>query len=172
MKNNLYTTGIILNFIEFLITWIYSELLDDTFYANTYARIQEFILKLELKMGICFSGMLIDDWLRICYQYGNKYITWNSVSNHVNSLSSSDALWWYKSRSTLAQVMACCLMAPSHYLNQCWLIVGEVLWHSPEGNFTWNAQDIYPWREFEKYQFQITSASPRDQWVKEIHNKP
>ena len=26
------------------------------------------------------------------------------------------------SRSTLAQVMACCLMAPSHYLNQCWLI--------------------------------------------------
>ena len=23
--------------------------------------------------------------------------------------------------STLAQVMACCLTAPSHYLNQCWL---------------------------------------------------
>ena len=54
MKSNLYTTGIILNFIEFLITWIYSELLDDTFYANTYARIQEFILKLELKNGNLF----------------------------------------------------------------------------------------------------------------------
>ena len=25
--------------------------------------------------------------------------------------------------STLAQVMACCLMAPSHYLNRCWLII-------------------------------------------------
>ena len=26
------------------------------------------------------------------------------------------------SRSTLAQVMGCCLMVPTHYLNQCWLI--------------------------------------------------
>ena len=25
----------------------------------------------------------------------------------------------------LAQVMACCLMAPSHYLNQCWLIINH-----------------------------------------------
>ena len=24
--------------------------------------------------------------------------------------------------------MACCLMAPSHYMNQCWLIIGEVPW--------------------------------------------
>ena len=23
-----------------------------------------------------------------------------------------------------------------HYLNQCWLIISEALWHSPEGNFT------------------------------------
>ena len=30
-------------------------------------------------------------------------------------------------RSTLAQVMACCLMAPSHYLNQCWLMISAVL---------------------------------------------
>ena len=30
-------------------------------------------------------------------------------------------LWWHRSGSTLAQVMACCLTAPSHYLNQCWL---------------------------------------------------
>ena len=27
---------------------------------------------------------------------------------------------------TLAQVMACCLMAPNHYLYQCWLIISEV----------------------------------------------
>ena len=25
----------------------------------------------------------------------------------------------------LAQVMACCLMTPSHYLNQCWLIINH-----------------------------------------------
>ena len=28
-----------------------------------------------------------------------------------------------RSGSILAQVMACCLLAPSHYLNQCWLII-------------------------------------------------
>ena len=39
----------------------------------------------------------------------------------INSLWSSDATWRHGSGSTLAQVMACCLMPPSHYLNQCWL---------------------------------------------------
>ena len=47
-----------------------------------------------------------------------------------NPLRPSDTIWWQWSGSTLAQVMACCLMAPSHYLNQCWLIISEVQWHS------------------------------------------
>ena len=38
-----------------------------------------------------------------------------------------------RTRSVLAQVMAYCLTAPSHYLNQCWLIIGEVPWHSSQG---------------------------------------
>ena len=33
------------------------------------------------------------------------------------------------SGSTLDQVMACCLMTPSHYLNQCWVIIKGVLYH-------------------------------------------
>ena len=37
----------------------------------------------------------------------------------LNSLWPSDAIWQQRSGSTLAQVMACCLMAPSHYLTQC-----------------------------------------------------
>ena len=41
---------------------------------------------------------------------------------HVNSLLHSDAIWQLRSGSTLAQLMVCCLTAPSHYLNQCWLI--------------------------------------------------
>ena len=32
------------------------------------------------------------------------------------SLWPKDAIWWHKFGSTLAQVMACCLMAPSQYL--------------------------------------------------------
>ena len=64
-----------------------------------------------------------------------------------NSLWPGDAIWRHKSVLTLAQVIACCLMAPSLYMNQCWLIIGEVLWHSPEGSFTVNTQDIYLWYE-------------------------
>ena len=67
----------------------------------------------------------------------------------INLLWPSDTIWWHGSRSTLVRVMACCLTAPSHYLNQCWLIISEVLWHSPEGNFTGNAPDIYNWYDFE-----------------------
>ena len=50
----------------------------------------------------------------------------------VNTLWPNDTIWRHKSGSTLAQVMACCLTAPSHYLNQCWLIISKVQWHSSE----------------------------------------
>ena len=80
---------------------------------------------------------------------GSLYQKQNSVS--LNSLWPSDVIWRQESRSTLAQVMACCLTAPSHYLNRCWLMISEVLWHSPNSNFTENTQDIYRWNEFEIY---------------------
>ena len=51
----------------------------------------------------------------------------------VNSLGPSGAIWRQRSGSTLAQVTACCLTAPSHYLNQCWLIISKVEWHSSKG---------------------------------------
>ena len=61
-------------------------------------------------------------------------IQWNLIKNAnffyqeikesaLNLSWSSDAIWWHISGSALAQVMACCQMAPSHYLNQCWLII-------------------------------------------------
>ena len=59
---------------------------------------------------------------------------------HFNSLGPSGAIWWQRSGSTLAQVMACCLTAPSHYLNQCWLIISKVEWHSFKGKFTRDTQ--------------------------------
>ena len=86
----------------------------------------------------------------------------------IYTLWPSDATWQHRSGSTLAQVMACCLTAPSHYLNQCWLINNEVLWHLHEGNFTGNAQEIDPWLEFQNYQFKITATFLRGQWVKNM----
>ena len=40
----------------------------------------------------------------------------------------SGATWRNKSGLTLAQVMACRLTAPSHYLHQCWHTINGVLW--------------------------------------------
>ena len=62
-----------------------------------------------------------------------------------DSLWPSDTIWRHKSWSTLAQVMAWYLMAPSHYLNQCWLIISKVQWHPSESNFTTDASAISHW---------------------------
>ena len=60
------------------------------------------------------------------YPYPSGLLNWNCELYdpvQVNSLWPSDAIWRQWSRLTLVQVMACCLTAPSHYLNQCWLII-------------------------------------------------
>ena len=77
--------------------------------------------------------------------------TWSSDQNNtlVNSLGPSDAIWWQRSGSPLAQVMACSLMAPSHYLNQCWLIISKVEWHSSKGKFTRDTSAINHWNYLE-----------------------
>ena len=62
----------------------------------------------------------------------------------VNSLWPSDAIWQQRSGSTLAQVMACCLTAPSHYLKQCWLIINQVEKRS-KGKFTRDNSAINHW---------------------------
>ena len=54
------------------------------------------------------------------------------MSMVFNSLGPSDAIWHWRSWSTLVQVIACCLTAPSRHLNQCWLIISKVQWHSSE----------------------------------------
>ena len=79
----------------------------------------------------------------------------------INSLWSSDAIWWQRSGSTVAQVMACCLTAPSHYLNQCWLIISEVQWHSYKGNCTRDASAINHWNPFQNYISKISFKFPR-----------
>ena len=76
----------------------------------------------------------------------------------MNSLWPSDTTWWHRSRSTLAQVIACCLTAPSHHQNQSWIING-ILWYSPDSNFTRGAQNLYPSHVFWDctFKFAITS---------------
>ena len=61
--------------------------------------------------------------------------------------------------------MACFLPAPSHYLNQCWLLFSEVLWHSPEINFLGSVSDSSLYHYLYNYTFTIIAASPRRKWV-------
>ena len=70
----------------------------------------------------------------------DQHHTWWCLVIDIISLGPSDVIWRQGSRSTLAQVMACCLMASSHYLNQCWLMISDVLWHSPDSNSTENVK--------------------------------
>ena len=81
-------------------------------------------MKMHLKM-------LSAKWQPFCPGGDESSMIWWDV----NSLRPSDAIWPHRSGSTLAQVMAFCPTTPSHYLNQCWLIISKVLWHSSEGNF-------------------------------------
>ena len=78
----------------------------------------------------------------------------------LNSLWPSDAIWRHRSWSTLTQVMACCLVTPSHYLNQCWLIVSADQWRLSKGNFT---RDIPAINHENRLQFA---------WIKFLSNLP
>ena len=107
----------------------------------------------------------------VCYQYfvvsvSFDWHTWYIyMYGKLNSLRPSDAIWRQWSWTTLAQVMACCLTAPSHYLNQCWLIIRGVLWHTSESSFAGIAQGIDSGYEFEKDILKTIFKSPRGQWV-------
>ena len=79
-----------------------------------------------------------------------------------NSLWPSKARWWHRSQSTLAQVMACCLMAPSHCLKLCWHVSSKVHLHSSEGDFI-----TYCSHQLPKVAWKLPKISfkyPRDQW--------
>ena len=76
-----------------------------------------------------------------------------------------NSIWRWRSWSTLVQVMACCLMAPSHYLNQCWLIINKVLWHSSEDIIIKSFEDTNQLSKIEDYILKITLRSPTGQWL-------
>ena len=84
----------------------------------------------------------------------------------ANSLWPSDDIWRHKSESTLAQVMACCLTAPSHYLNQCWLIIRKARWYSSDGNSIRDNSAMNRWNLFQNYLSKSILKSPRGQCVK------
>ena len=86
------------------------------------------------------------------------------------SLWPSDAIWEHRTRSTLAQVMACCLTAPSHYLSQCWFTMNETR-HTFQGNVYLNTQDSNPQAGFGIYTFKSQLHPPANNELYQIINE-
>ena len=99
--------------------------------------------------------------------YFEKTLYWNRVLMMVNNVQ------WLSCQFMLTH---CSLVMPYGTLDmgqrwlrewlvawwhQFWLNTNEVLWHSPGGNFTINAQDMYHWYEVEIYKYIITTPSRR-----------
>ena len=113
--------------------------------VHTLSILSEIALRAML-LDLCHSKAILVQIMAWCHQLTTCYLCqyWpRSISPYVisrvhwvNPLRPSDAIWRQRTGSTLAQVMAWCLTAPSHYLNQCWLIISEVQWNSYKGNFT------------------------------------
>ena len=66
---------------------------------------------------------------------------------YINSLAPDDNIHHQKTWSTLNLEMAWCLLAPSHFLKQCWLNINDnmVLWFSPEDFTSGYTKDISQW---------------------------
>ena len=63
-------------------------------------------------------------------------------------------------------VMACCQTAPSHYLNQCWLALDEVLQHPFQGNVYLDTLYINPQLCSKSVKsFEIRATSSRGPWA-------
>ena len=78
-----------------------------------------------------------------CMMATNVYLKWKhgccpvgSYLNYVNPLWSDDAIGWQGARSTLSQVMACCLTEPSHYLKLCPFVIHKSPWQLYGGILT------------------------------------
>ena len=65
------------------------------------------------------------------------------------------AMLCHKTWSALVQVMASCLMAPSHYLKQYWLTINMILWFSFHDNVYLNILSIPIHKFYEIYRFEI-----------------
>ena len=122
------------------------------------------LMKMPGLLLLCISnGQISQNFTIYCCEKTNPSVTQKPVTNFVNSLRPSDAIWQYRSESTLTQVMACCLTAPSHYLNQCWLIISEVQRHSPERTFMGNVPTINRYNGLENQLTKTLLKSPRGQ---------
>ena len=130
MRQIIYNSGHILKRIENI---KYKWRLQNPYHLTT----KEFVTH----QGVTFILLKFDETINAIYF---KVLQQKCLKGKMlNSLWPRDDIWHHMSLSTLVQVMASCLTAPSRNQNQCWRFITMVLWHSSEDNSTENVQDIY-----------------------------
>ena len=70
-----------------------------------------------------------------------------------------------KIKSLFWKLLACCVMAPTHYLNLRWLVISEFCGIRNQSNFWVITHDINLWDQSENIMFRIPASSPRSQWL-------
>ena len=94
--------------------------------------------RVHLSLGLCYNTKY-----RVNESYQHiETDTVTKTKQNTKWCTYLTLLWCHRSGSTLFQVIACCQMAPSHYLNQCWSYIDSFMWHSHVSNLMRSAQDI------------------------------
>ena len=96
--------------------------------------------------------------------FGDPIFKW-VVATRRNSLKLSDVIKRHRTWSTVIHVMACCLTAPSHYLNQCWSVISKLPRRSSKGLIIRSLEDANKEITIEICIFKIVPRSTRDWWT-------
>ena len=81
--------------------------------------------------------------VKMVYLCKSCFITfYKKLASVFDSLGPSYTICHHETLSMLPQIMACCLTAPSHFLNQYRFIIGRGSWHLPEAIVVGNTKDI------------------------------
>ena len=98
---------------------------DLTFNVILSALSRDGIVQLGLKMVEVPSWIALKNpclkWVVYITSATDESAWYQILLKHFNSICPSDPIWFWRSLSTLVQVLACCLTASSYYLNQCWI---------------------------------------------------
>ena len=103
------------------------------------------------------TDVIINPWVCLGYCMALKEYFVYSISC-INSVSPSNLIY-DDPRSMLLQVMACSVILPTHYMNQCWLIT--ILCDLPEDNRT---------EPNHNNAFKTNATSSRRQWTKQFNS--
>ena len=112
-------TSLVPRYYWFIISWIYRNKLQWNLYRNTKLFCHENIFEI----AICKIATIL--FKPLC----------------VNSLWPGDTIWWQRSDICSGNHSGS-LTAPSHYLNQCWLIMKDILWYSSKSYITRGAYEL------------------------------